>query len=369
MKPSAITHPLPVPFSSLVVAGMTVLGLAACTKETPQAAWQDIRQVKLMAVQTAPAENLLVLPGEVHAATETPLAFRVSGKVSEKSVRLGDAVKAGQLIARLDASDYQAGSSAANAQVTAAAAERSQNGKDLVRYKALLDKGFISPAEFERRKTLLDTSNAQLDQTMANARTSQNQAGYTSLKAEYDGVISQLNLEPGQVVAAGQVIGKLSATGAKTLWISIPENRLADVKTAPGLTIKINALGNTAWAGVLSEVSPEADSTTRTFTAKVRLPDAAPAEAGMTGEVRIQARQPGSLPVIPLTALFNGGNGQGVWTYNTQTRQVHFVSIKTAGVNKDMVQVQSGLQNGQLIVVAGANLLHEGQKVRPAEDI
>lgn len=348
----------------------TVFLLAGCKEEKKADVWQEIRQVKLFTVPSISQTNTIVLPGEVHANIDTPLAFRVAGKVIQKKVVLGQTVKKGQLLAELDASDYLAGYQAASAQVSAANAERQQNSKDLARYKSLLDKGFISPAEYERRKTLLATSNAQLDQTIANAKTSQNQTSYTQLRAEQDGVISDWQLEVGQVISAGQVIGKLATTQETALWVNVPETRLQDFQSAKTYDVKINALGNARSAATLTELSPQADATTRTFAAKLKLPASLKAVAGMSGDVSVALSNSTSALQIPLTAVFNNGaSGNGVWVYQPKKGNVHFVKVKVGKIEQDQIVIESGLQTGQQIIAAGANLIHEGQSVKPAEGI
>ncbi|WP_374335353.1 efflux RND transporter periplasmic adaptor subunit [Leeia sp.] len=342
--------------------------LAACNKPA-EAPYEDIRQVKLMTVSTTAAADPQQLAGEVRPRHEVRLSFRVAGKVTARLVNVGDTVKNGQVLARLDATDYQLGSAAARAQQDAASVERQQNDRDLARFRQLRDQGFISQAEFERRKAALDSSNARLKQTEAQAQSSGNQARYTELRAEQDGVISQLDLEAGQVVAAGQVIGKLSAGQELELVVAVPESQRQQLASSNGLTVSLWANPGKAYLARLRELSPEADAVTRTFTARVTIVDAdSQVHAGMSGQLRLPQTAATGV-ALPISALYSQGNRSGVWVYDSKSGKVHLQAVRHGALQGNLVRIQQGIQPGQQVVAAGANLLREGQKVRPVEGL
>ena len=199
------------------------LALAACGKHP--AAPAPVRAVKLMTVAAAPAASQPEYAGEVRAEVESRLGFRVAGKIIERAVEPGQHVKKGQLLARLDARDYQLAADAARAQTAAAQAQRDLAAMDLERFSALRDKGFISSAELDRRATALQSAESALKQARAQLAAQGNQAGYTHLLADADGVVTGVDAEAGQVVAAGAPVVRLARDGARDIAFAVPEGQ------------------------------------------------------------------------------------------------------------------------------------------------
>ncbi len=352
----------------LPLLATTVL-LSACSKPH-EPVYEDIRQVKLLTVGTGTSDSSRILTGDVRARHETPLAFRVAGKVSARLVDVGAEVKAGQVLARLDAADYQLGVNAARAQQQAVETERAQNARDLARFTQLRDQGFISNTEYERRRAQLDTSNARLGQAEAEAAQSRNQVSYTELRADADGVVTQFTLEVGQVVGAGQPVGWLSQRGEPEVSVTVPESSVDAIRKAAGFSVSLWAVPGKTYKGELRELAPQGDVQTRTFNARIRILEADPAvRPGMTAQVAVA--EAGGQPVLrlPIAALLDKQSQPVVWTLDRQHMTVHRAPVKIGRLLGDEVEVTAGLQSGQQVVAAGAHLLHEGQKVRPAEGL
>jgi multidrug efflux system membrane fusion protein len=163
--------------------------------------------------------------GEVRARYETTLAFRVPGKMIDRPVEVGDRVHKGQRVARLDSTDYQLGTDALNAQLTSAQAERDFARDDLTRYRELLNLRVISPAEFDRHDTAYTTARERVVALEAQLSQATNQLQYTDLLADRDGVVTALDVQTGQVVAAGQPVLKLARLEEKEIHIDVPEQR------------------------------------------------------------------------------------------------------------------------------------------------
>ena len=174
----------------LLAAGLAALLLAGCAKkEAPE---QPLRTVRVMKVDGAAVSGSLTFPGEVRARYESRLAFRLGGKLVERRVDVGAAVKRGQVLARLDAQD--ASLNAAQAEAARALAEA-----EAKRYRELRERNFVSQAVLDAKETALATAAAQ-------AGVAKNQAAYTTLVADRDGVVTAVEAEAGQVVAAGQTV-------------------------------------------------------------------------------------------------------------------------------------------------------------------
>jgi len=151
--------------------------LAACGKAPPPE--EPLRAVKVVTVAQGTYASGYEYAGEVRARVESRLGFRVGGKITQRAVEPGQRVARGQLLAQLDARDYQLAADAARAQVSSATTQRDLAAADLKRYQGLREQGFISAAEIERRTAQLKAAQATLDQARAQLSSQGNQAGYT----------------------------------------------------------------------------------------------------------------------------------------------------------------------------------------------
>ena len=329
--------------------------LAACSEAPPPpVAPKLVRTLKVGAGDTATEGGLRSYSGEVRPRVETTLGFRVAGKLVERSVDVGAAVKAGQVLARLDAAD-------AALQVRQFEAQRALAAADLARSRDLRSKNFISAAALDSRETVFKAAEAQ-------AQLAKNQASYTTLVAERNGIVSQVLAEAGQVVSAGQAVFRLAPDGEREVAISIPESEVAAFK--PGQIAKVSfwATGGEAGmpvSGRLREVSPVADPVTRTFAARISLKDADPRlPLGMTATVRFPTGTGGtSALVVPLTAIFQQGNQPAVWKVGADNT-VSLQPVSVSAYAASGAVVTAGLAGGEQIVAAGVNLLTAGEKVR-----
>lgn len=329
--------------------------LAACSEKAPQekpeAAVKVVKALKVGAGATpnGVAENRY--SGEVRARVESTLGFRVGGKIVARLADAGTRVKIGQPLARLDPADQQLAAAQAEANRAFAVAE-------LKRTQELKAKNFISQAALDAKQTAAAAAAAQ-------AQLAKNQAAYTTLTADADGVIAAVLAEAGQVVAAGQGVFRLARDGAREVAISIPEGRVVGLKVGAAATVEVWA-GKT-YQGVLRELAPAADAATRTFAARVTIVDADAAVAlGMTATVSFAQPQAESV-VVPLAAILQQGDRAAVWVIGADgtvsQRPVEVGRYGDAGA-----VLRSGLSPGETIVAAGAFKLTAGEKVRIASE-
>lgn len=364
---AAQQFPVPLRFSSLAMALAALLAMAACSKtEAPPA---QPRLVTVVKAGLDDVEGRTSYTGEVRARYESALGFRVPGKLGERLVEVGDTVKAGQALARLDPADQRLAAETARQQAVAAELSLAQTESDIKRFKDLYEQGFISPADFERRMTGLRVAAAQLEQARSQLGLARNQSAYTTLAADHAGVVTQVAAEVGQVLAAGQMVFRVARPGEKEVWIPVPENRLGELGKAKDVSIDLWADPASRYRGRVRELAPSADPVTRTYTAKVTLLDSGPAvQLGMTANVRFAAADAGGALRLPGTAVFKKGEQAAVWVVDTATSQVRLRPVGVGAYFEDHVNVTSGLQAGEIVVRAGVHKLFEGEKVRIAAD-
>ena len=336
--------------------------LAACSKkEAPQ---EPLRSVKLLTVAGTDLNITGDYSGEVRAQVESRLGFQVAGKLVQRPAEQGQRVTAGQLLALIDAKDYQLSAQAAAAQVVSAQSQRDLALADFKRFEALKAQNFISGAELERREANLKAAHAQLNQAKAQAQAQTNQAGYARLTASQSGVITGVDAEVGQVVSAGQPVVRLAHDGPRDAVFAVPEAMALTLKVGQKMKATLVSTGQTL-QGKVRELAASADPVTRTYAVKLALEGSERLPLGST--VNVQALQlPGSqagVIKLPTSALRQEGAGTAVWVLDAASMTVLSQSVQVGMVDGNEVVITSGLQPGQQVVSAGVHVLSPGQKV------
>ena len=335
--------------------------LASCSEKPPVV--EDIRPVRAMQISSAGAENMIELAGDIQPRYESRLGFRVGGKVIARQVEIGSVVKRGQVLMQIDPRDLQLSQSQANASVNAAASNLSLAKAEYERYRELRQKNFVSQAVLDAKEAAYKSALANHEQSNAALNIATNQNSYANLVADADGVVTALQAEAGQVVAAGTPVVQLARTGEKEARISIPEDQVELVRQVKEMQVRIWANQALVLRGQLRELSPVADPATRTYTAKISIPNAPPeVRLGMTATVSFITKANKNLIRLPLTALLNEKNQTSLWVIENGV--VKSVPVQVGGVMGNEVVIASGVNAGQMIVTAGVNTLRPGQKVK-----
>ncbi len=353
-----------------LAAALALAVLAGGCGKAPEAKPEEVRPVRVMKVDAAAAARTIEFAGEVRPRYETRLGFRVGGKMTERLVEVGSTVRAGQPIARLDPRDLELAAASARTQIAQIEAERKFAEGDLRRYTELRTKNFISQAELDRRTSTLDSLDARLEAARAQYRQSANQAAYAVLVADSAGVITAIEAEAGQVVAAGQTVARLARSGETEVVVAVPETQREAFARAGAFAVSLNAFPARTWKGKLRELSPAADPVTRTYAAKVTvLSPGDEVELGMSARVAAVVGSEERRIELPVAALHGKGDAMQVWLVDALKDGIGAVrlqQVKTRGLAGDRVLVDSGLSSGDIVVVAGAQLLRAGQRVRVA---
>lgn len=305
--------------------------------------------------------------GVIRARTESNLGFRVGGKIFERLVDPGDHVRLGQPLMRLDRTDFTLALNAARSSVEAARAQMIKARADEERSRKLVGDGWTSKQTYDQNKAAADAAIAQFANAEAQASQIENQAGYSELKADADGVVMEVPAYPGEVVAAGQAVVKLARDGAREAEIFLPE---ASRRLAKGAaTATLYAEGEATFPARLRELSAIADPATRTYRARYILSGGGE-DAALGATVTLQLRpQEASRPAtveVPLAALFDQGRGPSVWRYDAATETVRPQAVRVARMGEERAEIVAGLDPGDRIVALGAHLLKADQKVREA---
>ena len=344
---------------ALSASTLLCLVLASCSRPVEKV--EEIRPVRAMVVAAGTGKTIIELAGEIQPRYESQLGFRVGGKLIARKVEVGTLVKRGQVLMQLDPLDLQLAQSQAKAAVSATESTLALAKADLDRYRELRQKNFVSQALLDAKEAAYKSAIASHEQANAGLKVQTNQSSYSTLYADADGVITAVQAEVGQVVAAGTPVVKLARTAEKEVRVSIPEDQIEVLRQVTDLAVKTWANSNVAISGRLRELSPIADPATRTYTAKISLPRAGPEiRLGMTATVQFAVP---ALPGIhlPMTALVNSKEGTAVWV--VESGVVKLVPVQVASATGTDVLIAQGLSAGQSVVTAGVNQLRPGQKV------
>lgn len=346
---------------AIFMLGVSML-MSGCSKTAT--AIEEVPLVRSEIIKTNGSGQNASYPGEVRGRYETQLAFQVSGKIVKRNVDPGSKVNPGDVLMEIDSKDIQQTVNISSAQVSSAASQLQLAQANLERYRTLFEQGAISRAQLDQYQNAYEVAQAAVRQSSAQYTQGTNQLSYSSLVADSSGIISAVNAEAGQVVSAGQVVLTLVKDGEREVEISVPENRVDELRTAGQVQIHFWALPNVTTEGKVREISPIADKVSRTYKVRITLinPPAA-INLGMTANVAV-AQSAGSAQTlyIPLSAVYQTGDTPNVWVISNDSVTLRPVKIGAFGDNT--VQVLEGLQDGERIVTAGVQKLKEGQKVR-----
>ncbi len=352
---------------SVLASVCCALALAGCHPK--EAAAPPIKPVVAVAVHPDGRAPLASLPGQVEARYSTPLSFRVAGKIVERHVRLGDTVKTGQVVARLDPADMQKNVANAQAQLDAAQHRLVYAKQQLERDRAQARENLIAPAQLEQTQDAYASATAQRDAAQAQLALATDQLRYTTLVADHAGVITAENADTGQNVAVGQAVYQLAWSGEIDVVCDAPERLLPSLSIGHTARISLPALPGHTFAARVREVSPAADPQSRTYRVKLTLLSPTSAlRLGMTADVAFET--PGDATVahpftLPATALFHLGERPAVWVVRAGSDTLELRPVQVVRYDERTISVASGLRDGERVVLQGVHAVSSGEHVRP----
>jgi RND family efflux transporter MFP subunit len=355
----------------LLATAMVVIG---CSPQRPSAPAESAVYVTTVRNETSDMQR--VFSGSIRPRIESDIGFRVGGRVTERLVELGEPVRAGQVMARLDPTDYRLAVQAAADQQRAAEVDAVQSASDAERFRRLMGDGSVGAADAERQQARADAAAARLKQAQSQLELARNRAGYAALTAPFDGVVTALRLELGQMVTEGQAVVSVARPGELEVVVDVPEALVADLQqwraeAVPGFGTESVGVGAVSSAQPIAlrlrEMAPSAHPVSRTT--RVRYAMVSPTQIktvhmGMSAEVRL--RQPGTTTgaTLPVGALLTTTEGTFVWTVDAADGALMRQKVQLQSQTTGQVRV-GGLKDGALVVTAGAQKLDAGMKVRP----
>jgi RND family efflux transporter MFP subunit len=361
------------------------LALLSACQRTAEAPPPEIRPVRAITIEKRDSSGTVALTGTVQAQTEINQSFRIDGRLVERTVDIGDSVKAGQLIARLDPQNEESALLSARAQLAAANAQLVEARSNFARMSELVVEAAVSRAQFDQAKALAQSAEAQVQAVQGQLNLAQNRLSYTRLVSDVSGVVTARGPQPGEVVSAGRMIIQVAREGARDAVFDVPaqikdsaplnpdisvslgKDSKAPAIRQPDIAVSLGINPAVTAKGRVREVSPRADPVTGTFAVRVRLidpPAAMRLGSTVTGRIKLDAVNG---ITVPTSALVRTEGKTAVWVFDAKTGTVALRNVTVANSDAAMVQVASGLNPGDVVVTAGVQALRPGQKVRLLE--
>jgi membrane fusion protein, multidrug efflux system len=358
LRPPSRSH------TSLAVALAVCAFISACQRAEEVTAEPEPRPVRSITIEKADAGDVVVLSGRVAAEDETSVAFRIPGRMIERPVNVGDRVRKGQMLARLEQMNERNQLLAAQAALNAARAELVRSRDALQRQQSLIDEGFTTRANLDTAMAAFRSGEAQVKSAQAQVQMAEDLVGFTVLAAEYDGYVTARGAEPGEVVQGGQMVLRIARSGGTDAVFEVPPQVLRAASRDLPVEVALTEDPAVRATGRVREVSPQANPITGTFTVRVGLDD--PPMGMLLGSVvsgRIKLASD-RLVVIPSSALMTSGGNPAIWVVDRATSTVALRNITILRHEPDSVVVGDGLTPGDTVVTAGVQALRPGQKVR-----
>jgi RND family efflux transporter MFP subunit len=348
--------------SHIAIAALIAATVAGCNRTSPPLS--EARQVRTVTIEHGAGGEIVSLTGHVRAKDEVSLAFRLDGRMIERPVHVGDVLKPGQVVARLDPQIPDNALRSAEANLASMEAVLAQARLTFWRQQQLLKDGWTPRANFDEAQQKLLTAQAQVDSAQAQVRIAREQQSYTVLSADAPGAVTATGAESGEVVHAGQMIVQLARQGGRDAVFDVPEQLIRNGPNDPLVDIALSNDPQVKATGRVREVAPQADSATRTFQVKVGIanpPDAMKLGDTVVGRIRLTA-PPGV--EVPASALTETDGRPAVWVVDPLNKTVSLRNVEVLRYDPATVVISQGLETGALVVTAGVQTLRPGQKVR-----
>lgn len=345
---------------------LLAISVSACDdgSSPPKAQPRPVRVEQIKLQDYAPS---VALTGEIRARVQTDLSFRISGRVSERSVDVGSHVTPDQVLARIEPREQEADLEAANAAVTAAQAQLVQASAAFERQQDLLKRGFTTRPTYDQAEAAQRTAEGSLTSAKAQAETAKESLSYTILRAGAAGIITSRNVEVGQVAQAAQAAFTLAEDGPRDAVFYVHESIFFSKPASDAIELSLVTDPAVKVIGKIREVAPTVDTKSGTVRVKIGIEDL---PGGMTlgsAVIGIGQAKPQKAIVVPWSALTAQGDSPAVWIVDPATKTTSLRPIEVQTYEAGAFVVRSGLTPGDLVVTDGGKLLRPKQVVAYSE--
>lgn len=351
---------LPTVLGIALLAIALPLALSTRGSEEPVPERSTVQRVEVAAVETSSTPRSLRFPGTVRSERRARLAFELSGRIAERPVEIGDRVKAGQTVALLDEQELSNGLAAAQGTLAQMEARLLQAQQEGARVESLFDSGAATQEELEESGAATSSLEAGRSTAQAQAAEARRRLKDARLLAPFDGIVSQVSMEPGEVASSGSTVIEISGDGRLEVEVGVPEGLVARLRPGSEVVVELPMIAGRRVAGTLRSVGGAAGAGSL-FPVVISLAEGAEAAPGMTAEVLLQADD-GPLTTVPLDAILNpGGSRPVVFRRNGGTAEQ--IAVEIDRLVGSRVAVRGALEPGDEVITAGHFGLVDGDAV------
>ena len=350
--------------SLLTLAAASLLLLAGCGREAETKNVPQPRPVRTETVEKREVRSPVTFTGRIDAEDEVSVAFRISGRLLANDTKIGDRVKAGQLLAQLESQNELNALRQAKAGLAAAQGQLTQARNHYERQETLLAQGWTTRANFEAATQAQQTAQAQVDAAEAQLNSAHDLVSFTELRADAPGKITATGPSAGEVVQAGQMIARIARQDGRDAVFDVPAQLVRSAQAGVEVIVSLADDPKVTAQGRVRQIAAQADPVTRTFEVKVGLTDPPAAmRLGATVNGRVETSS-GPVIDIPASALTRMNQQPAVWIVDPATNMVSARNVDVLRFDQAQVIISQGLNAGDIVVTAGVQSLHPGQKVR-----
>jgi RND family efflux transporter MFP subunit len=347
-----------------LVASACSMTLTACGRQTNEDVASPARPVRVTTIEKRETAVPLTFTGRLEAEDEVTVAFRISGRLLENDTKIGDRVEADQLLAKLESQNELNALRQAQAALAAAQGQLTQARNHYERQETLLAQGWTTRANFDAATQAQQTAQSQVEAAEAQLKAAHDLVSFTEIRADAPGKITATGPSAGEVIQAGQMIARIARQDGRDAVFDVPAQLVRSASIGQQVTVSLTDNPKVTAQGRIREIAAQADPVTRTFQVKVGLTD--PPSAMLLGSTANGRVETGSGPVIdiPATALTRMNGQPAVWIVDPSTNLVSARNVDVLRFDQAQVIVSQGLDEGEIVVTAGVQALHSGQKVR-----
>lgn len=348
----------------MLLASTAALLLAACEREAAEDVAPAPRPVRTATIEKRELLTPFTFTGRIEAEDEVSVAFRIGGRLLANDAKLGDRVQAGQLLAQLESQNELNALRQAQAALAAAQGQFTQARNHFERQQTLLAQGWTTRANFEAATQAQQTARSQVDAAEAQLSAAHDQVGFTELRADAPGKITDTGPAAGEVVQAGQTIVRIARQDGRDAVFDVPAQLVRAAPADLQVTVSLTDDPAETATGRIRQIAAQANAVTRTFEVKVGLTDPPPAMrlgATVVGRAEVSA---GPMIDVPATALIRMNQQPAVWILDPSSSTVSVRNVDVLRFDPAQVIISQGLDIGEIVVTAGVQALHPGQKVR-----
>lgn len=356
-----------------LVAGIA-LKRPAQGKTQPQATVQapavmEFLPTDVMQVKTGELRQLLPLSGSLRAFNQATVKAKVPGDVREVLVREGEAVKAGQVLIRMDTSDYQARVDQARGALQAARGQLDIATKTRDNNKALLDKAFISKNAFDNAASQYDIARANVESARGALDVAQKALGDTVIRAPISGLVSMRSVQPGEKVSADNRLLDVVDLSQMEMEAAVPASDIMQVALGQEVQVKVEGMPQ-PFIGKVARINPATQSGSRSILVYVQIDNPQGAlRVGMFGEAQLTMSKKSGVLTVPQSAVQKEADRTFVYAIENSKLVQKPVTLGIQGNDGtgSAAEIVSGLEPGAQIVKANLGALRNGSTVKFAQ--